>query len=191
MTTVDVSIRGNLIANIPVRDGVLEPQADDDSPPVLGLAWPKVDPRATGTDPQKSIYPVFARISDLDGAVTTTVATVDLNSDVLFAHDSADVTAAGQEAVATAARYLAANRAKGTVSVTGHTDSDGSDAYNVDLSTRRADAVAVVLRPLLDSGITLITDGQGEADPIADNGTDDGKALNRRVTLAFTPGTSS
>ena len=189
--TVDVSIRGNLIANVPVKDGVLSPQAEDDKVTVLGVAWPKVDPAKTGTDPEKSIYPVFARVSDLEGSVTTTVTTVDLASDVLFAHDSADVTAPGQEAVATAAKYLAANKAQGTVTVTGHTDSDGSDSYNVELSKRRADAVAAVLRPLLETGVTLATDGQGEADPIADNSTEEGKALNRRVTLTFTPGAAS
>lgn len=189
--TVDVSIRGNLIADVPVQDGALTPQATDDRPTVLGIAWPRVAPDALGAEPEKSIYPLFQRVSDLEGTVTTMATAVDLNSDVLFAYDSAEVTAAGQQAVASAATYLAENDAQGTVTVTGHTDSDGSDAHNLDLSQRRAEAVAAVLRPLLPAGATVATEGQGEANPIADNATEQGKALNRRVTLTFTPGPAS
>ncbi len=69
-----------------------------------------------------------------------------------------------------------------SMSVIGHTDSTGSDAYNQRLSERRAAAVADYLR---NSGasIRFISSGRGESQPIADNETEAGRARNRRVEL--------
>lgn len=70
-----------------------------------------------------------------------------------------------------------------TVDVYGHADSVGADAYNQDLSERRAMNVASVL---LNGGVIrerLIATGFGEARPIADNSTDTGRARNRRVEV--------
>ena len=70
------------------------------------------------------------------------------------------------------------------VGVHGHTDSDGDEDYNLDLSFRRS---VTVVRTLVDMyGIEpdrLDVRGYGEGRPIANNDTDQGKALNRRVTL--------
>ena len=68
-----------------------------------------------------------------------------------------------------------------TVSVEGHTDSVGSDAYNQGLSERRANAVA---DHLAEGGVArrrMSTVGFGEAKPVASNETEDGRAQNRRV----------
>jgi OOP family OmpA-OmpF porin len=70
--------------------------------------------------------------------------------------------------------------------VEGHTDSQGSDAANLALSQRRADAV---LKYLVDHGISsarLTARGYGETQPVADNGTAEGRAQNRRVVLRRT-----
>lgn len=70
----------------------------------------------------------------------------------------------------------------GTIMITGHTDSDGSDETNLILSQKRAASVKNVL--VNDFGIDasrLLTDGKGEAQPVADNSTAAGKAKNRRV----------
>lgn len=67
--------------------------------------------------------------------------------------------------------------------IEGHTDFDGDDAYNLDLSTRRAEAAADYL---IDKGVSerrFITIGQGETQPIAPNDTDGNKALNRRIEV--------
>ncbi len=67
------------------------------------------------------------------------------------------------------------------LTITGHTDSDGSAAHNLDLSRRRAKAVKSFL---VTNGIAadrMTTAGYGEAVPIADNNTPEGKSLNRRV----------
>ncbi|WDU63543.1 OmpA family protein [Pseudomonas poae] len=74
------------------------------------------------------------------------------------------------------AQYPATN-----VEVAGHTDSVGPDAYNQKLSQRRADAVKQVLVKdgVQPSRITAV--GYGESRPVADNATEAGRAVNRRV----------
>lgn len=69
------------------------------------------------------------------------------------------------------------------VEVSGHTDSAGNAAYNQDLSQRRANTVREYLANAgIDAG-RLSAQGYGEAEPIADNGTADGRSQNRRVEL--------
>jgi len=69
------------------------------------------------------------------------------------------------------------------VSVEGHTDSVGTDAYNQKLSERRAGSVKQYLVGKGVSDARLSTVGHGESKPVASNNTKDGRALNRRVEL--------
>jgi len=69
-----------------------------------------------------------------------------------------------------------------TVSVTGHTDSTGPEAYNEGLSLRRAEAVISYLRSI-GTKINLVAEGKGESEPVADNSTKEGRAENRRVVV--------
>ena len=73
------------------------------------------------------------------------------------------------------------------IDVTGHTDSDGSDTYNQQLSERRAAAVAnyFVAQQINPERFQVL--GMGEAMPVASNNTEQGKALNRRVEIRITP----
>ena len=71
------------------------------------------------------------------------------------------------------------------VEVAGHTDSTGSEAYNQDLSERRAQ---VVYNYLVDKGISadrMTWKGYGESSPIAPNDTAEGRAKNRRTELVI------
>jgi outer membrane protein OmpA-like peptidoglycan-associated protein len=70
------------------------------------------------------------------------------------------------------------------LTIEGHTDSDGDDAHNLDLSRRRAASVKAYLvsRYKID-GSRLVTEGYGESRPAADNSTPEGKQQNRRVEL--------
>ena len=68
--------------------------------------------------------------------------------------------------------------------IEGHTDSDGDDSMNMDLSKRRAEAVRNALIDIYNVAPSrLQTAGKGETEPVGDNGTTDGKALNRRVVF--------
>ena len=68
------------------------------------------------------------------------------------------------------------------VGITGHTDSKGSDAYNMALGMRRAKAVKDRLIELgLSSSRIRGIDSKGESEPIATNETDEGRAQNRRI----------
>jgi len=68
------------------------------------------------------------------------------------------------------------------IKIVGHTDSDGSDASNLELSRKRSGAVKDAL--VKDFGIDasrIETEGKGESSPVANNKTKEGKAGNRRV----------
>lgn len=68
------------------------------------------------------------------------------------------------------------------VKIIGHTDSDGDDAKNMELSKKRAASVRIVLTTEFGiDGSRFETDGMGETKPIGDNKTQEGKAQNRRV----------
>ncbi len=68
------------------------------------------------------------------------------------------------------------------VKIIGHTDADGADAANLDLSKRRAASVKAELAKTFGvNADRLVTDGMGEGQPVAPNDTPSNKALNRRV----------
>ena len=65
----------------------------------------------------------------------------------------------------------------------GHTDSDGSDAFNQKLSVRRSESVKAYLVSKGVEANRVYTEGKGEKQPVADNKTKDGKTKNRRVEI--------
>ena len=68
------------------------------------------------------------------------------------------------------------------VSIIGHTDYMGTDAYNIALGQRRADSVKSKLIEMgLSSDRIVSTSSRGESEPIATNDTEDGRAENRRI----------
>ena len=83
------------------------------------------------------------------------------------------------------AAFLVANKGS-NVLIEGHTDSDGSDAYNIILSNKRANAVMHKLIELGVSANRLRAEGKGESMPAASNATASGKNLNRRIEVILT-----
>jgi len=76
---------------------------------------------------------------------------------------------------------------KTLIDVEGHTDSDGADAYNQQLSLQRATSVGTYLQSHGVNGQRIVTFGAGEARPVASNASPDGKQQNRRVELKLQP----
>jgi len=82
---------------------------------------------------------------------------------------------------------LAESRQDWILTVVGHTDDDGSNIFNLELSLRRAVAVRDLL---IQQGLpnqNLRIRGAGETSPIADNDTSVGRAKNRRIEFEFRP----
>lgn len=77
-----------------------------------------------------------------------------------------------------------------SVDIVGHTDSDGTDAYNQGLSERRAESVRSYLSAQGVQPVRMIASGRGKTQPIATNATAEGKARNRRVEIILTPVTN-
>jgi outer membrane protein OmpA-like peptidoglycan-associated protein len=106
-----------------------------------------------------------------------------LPADVLFDVDSAAIrpdAAAALDGLATVIRGYS-----GPATLVGHTDADGSEAHNLDLSQRRA---AAVRDWLVGAGIPatrLHTEGRGESEPVAANDTPANKQRNRRVDVVI------
>ena len=69
------------------------------------------------------------------------------------------------------------------IKIVGHTDNQGSNAYNLDLSRRRAEALMNALIQKGFSADRLIAEGKGSTQPITTNDTEEGRAQNRRVEV--------
>jgi outer membrane protein OmpA-like peptidoglycan-associated protein len=102
---------------------------------------------------------------------------------IRFAHDSDVLTPESDPTLAEIARALAAS-ASMQLFVVGHTDMTGDHDYNLDLSRRRAASVVAALTGRFGvQGARLQAAGVGPLAPVADNASDAGRALNRRVEL--------
>lgn len=101
---------------------------------------------------------------------------------IQFDFDSATIRPESKEVLESLASGLKASAAT-AITVIGHTSSEGSDAYNEDLSRRRAQAiVAALIERGLDRALVSAA-GRGETQPIAPNATEAGRSLNRRVEI--------
>lgn len=105
-------------------------------------------------------------------------------SGLLYDFDSDAIRPAAAENLRMLATSLA-EYPKTDLLIVGHTDATGSDAYNEDLSSRRANAA---LRFLSDRGIAtarMRASGRGEWEPLATNATEAGRQANRRIEVAI------
>lgn len=112
-------------------------------------------------------------------------ATIELEP-IQFAVGSAEILPASEITLAAVAQTLNENP-QITVAIEGHTDNDGDPASNLQLSQDRADSVKTFL--VEQGGVDesrMTTEGFGETQPIADNGTEEGRAENRRIEFIVT-----
>ncbi len=139
---------------------------------------PKPAPQPVAT-PEPAPVPVAPAPEPVKQTITLSSASGNVN----FAVGSARLTKAGREAVDQVIEELRSFDRVKSIVITGHTDSTGSAAANQKLSERRAAAVRdyMISRGVNPALLTAI--GAGEDQPIADNSTKEGRAMNRRVEI--------
>jgi OOP family OmpA-OmpF porin len=129
---------------------------------------PQEEPRVVAVTPAPEPQPVSEKVS--------------FAAEALFDFDKAIVKPEGKVALDDLLAKLQGMNTEVMIAV-GHTDSKGSNGYNDKLSLRRSDAVKAYLVSKGLEPTRLYTEGKGEAQPVADNTTDEGRAKNRRVTI--------
>ncbi|MGC9457688.1 MAG: OmpA family protein [Halothiobacillaceae bacterium] len=111
------------------------------------------------------------------------IKTVTLNADTYFDFDKSNLKPAGKAALDELIKEMGDLTEIAKITVVGHTDSIGTAEYNQGLSERRANTVRDYM---IDKGVPaakIEARGEGEANPIADNSTREGRAKNRRVDV--------
>ncbi len=125
----------------------------------------------------------YQELQELNAKMTSRGLVLTLG-DVLFETNKAQLMAGAKRSLDKLVDFLNENATR-KVLIEGHTDNVGSSTYNIDLSLRRADAVASVLK---DKGIDesrIVTKGYGELYPVAENSSASGKQQNRRVEIVI------
>jgi outer membrane protein OmpA-like peptidoglycan-associated protein len=149
---------------------------------VLDLSYPIIDLKIAASE-------TAGKVEALAIKETPTEVRIELAADVLFDFDKATIKPQAGAALKNVAAVLK-DKAKGPVRIEGHTDAKGSDAYNQNLSVRRADAVRqwLVEKEGL-KGAKITTQGFAAKNPVAPNtkpdGSDnpEGRQRNRRVEI--------
>lgn len=146
-----------------------EPSAEPSPPTDAGSAAPEIEPETPATAPSVQAGEQLV-----------------LASDVLFETGSTVLSPEAVQALTDLATSIREREVTGTVQINGYTDNTGSDAFDLDLSRARAQAVAQVLQGALAGvPVRLQPQGFGKANPVADNGSPEGRAQNRRVTIVL------
>lgn len=109
---------------------------------------------------------------------------VTFDSGLLFDYDSDVVKGAAADNLTSLANSLK-KYPESELLIVGHTDARGTDSYNLNLSDRRAAAARAYLTSQGVDPSRVRTAGRGEAEPVASNETDAGRAQNRRVEVAI------
>ena len=107
---------------------------------------------------------------------------ITLPGNVLFASGKAMLLPGAQSSLNQVADALK-DQANASITIEGHTDSTGSDVTNLELSRARAESVASYLQSRGLPKEQITTMGLGPSRPVADNGTAEGRATNRRVEI--------
>lgn len=134
---------------------------------------------------------IQAALKDLGAKVSETEVQIDLPGDILFDFDKWDIRPDAEETLKKVADIIKVYKSPEVI-ISGHTDSIGSDEYNLELSQKRADSVKnwLVEKAGIDSNI-IETIGYGESKPVAPNtnpdGSDnpEGRRKNRRVEIVI------
>jgi outer membrane protein OmpA-like peptidoglycan-associated protein len=112
---------------------------------------------------------------------------ITLSGSVLFASGKSELLPSAQAKLDQIGTALTEQDPESTMVVEGHTDSQGAEQFNQQLSQRRAESVRsyLISRGIASDRITA--EGHGLSQPVADNGTPEGRANNRRVEIVVKP----
>ena len=116
---------------------------------------------------------------------------ISLSGSVLFASTKSELLPAAQARLNEVATALIREDALSNIVVEGHTDSQGAAAYNQDLSQRRAQSVRDYLVTRGIASDRIRAEGFGLTRSVADNGSPEGRANNRRVEIVVQAPTTS
>lgn len=162
--------------------------------PAPASSPPADSPFGAGRSMSGSVSGLSGLVTAFQVEETATTIVVALAADVLFAFDSADLSAQAPQELRKTVEQIARG-GPGEILVIGHTDSAGEAAYNDGLSQRRAAAVAAWLAGEgRVPAARLKSEGRGEREPVAPNETatgadsPEGRAKNRRVTIVIPKG---
>lgn len=143
--------------------------------PVLAVEAPVVDIEFSTSDLQRAV-----RVDESTSRVRVT-----LDATVLFGKDRSTIRPGAARRLNDVAKALR-SRGPGEVRIVGYTDDLGSAAHGLDLSRRRARAVAGALRrDLPASSYPFTVVGKGEADPVVPNTSEASRRINRRVVVTY------
>lgn len=120
--------------------------------------------------------------------IAVTASAVEIHEQVQFDFDQASIQASSHGVLEEVVSALLLHPEITRIEVQGHTDTKGTDVYNMDLSQRRADAVRQYLMNRGVAGERLVAIGYGATRPIATNETEGGRGKNRRVQFEIVRG---
>ena len=123
-----------------------------------------------------------AQVETLEDANGLKAVKVTFNSGILFPTNGSTLSASSKKELKEFAQKMS-DLVDTDITIYGHTDNTGSDAVNEKLSAQRASSVAQYLKSLGIAESRLTTEGMSYSMPVADNGTVEGRAQNRRVEI--------
>ncbi len=144
---------------------------------------PKPKPVVVPPAPTPPPAPVYVPEPEPVVEVAPTVERMTISGQALFDTNSDNLTANGKAAIDNVVEELRTFDKVRSISITGHTDSRGTESYNQDLSERRAASVQAYMASRGVNPALLSSSGMGELDPVGDNNTKEGRQDNRRVDI--------
>ncbi|MGK5547276.1 OmpA family protein [Streptomyces sp. URMC 127] len=167
----------------------------DDAPSGRSVFTGKVDPKDPGLKLERGKTLAPPKVLDIKSIVgdesgeeqrqdTNTDVKFQLQAEILFGKDSAELNPAANDRIRTIADEIKKQNAH-QVQVFGFTDNLGTHEHGMELSKQRADAVQKELSKALGSDVRYEIRGYAEDAPIASNDTEEGRKQNRRVEVSF------
>jgi outer membrane protein OmpA-like peptidoglycan-associated protein len=136
------------------------------------------------TNPYYALSPLYYVKSGTEVITSTEKMITGIKlENILFDFNRSDLTAQARAELDALGKFLQ-QKPNATAYMMGYTDAIGSQEYNLGLSQRRAESAAAYLMNTYNIGSTrIVTNWYGKLNPVADNDTEEGRALNRRVEI--------